>query len=43
MKLTLDNARVLIEQKGSAGLFMTRGTPHTQGILPLLEQALACL
>ena len=37
-KLTLDNARVLIEQKGVLGLFMTRGTPHTQGILPLLEQ-----
>lgn len=26
-KLTLDNARVLIEQKGVLGLFMTRGTP----------------
>lgn len=37
-KLTLDNARTLIEQKGVLGLFMTRGTPHTQGLLPLLEQ-----
>ena len=37
-KLTLENARTLIEQKGVIGLFMTRGTPHTQGIMPLLEQ-----
>ncbi|BEU97918.1 ABC transporter substrate-binding protein [Acidovorax sp. DW039] len=37
-KLTLDNARTLIEQKGVLALFMTRGTPHTQGLLPLLEQ-----
>lgn len=37
-KLTLDNTRTLIEQKGVIGLFMTRGTPHTQGIIPVLEQ-----
>ena len=37
-KLTLENARTLIEQKNVVGLFMTRGTPHTQGIVPLLEQ-----
>ena len=37
-KRTLDNARTLIEQKGVVALFMTRGTPHTQGILPLLAQ-----
>ena len=37
-KLTLENARTLIEQKGVVALFMTRGTPHTQGILALLEQ-----
>lgn len=37
-KLTLENTRVLIEEKGVIGLFMTRGTPHTQGIMPLLEQ-----
>ncbi len=37
-KLTLDNTRTLVEQKGVIALFMTRGTPHTQGILPLLEQ-----
>lgn len=37
-KLTLENAKTLIEQKGVMALFMTRGTPHTQGIIPLLEQ-----
>src|SRR5690606_28230501 len=37
-KLTLENTRTLIEQKGGIGLFMTRGTPHTQGIIPVLEQ-----
>lgn len=37
-KLTLENARTLIEKKGVVALFMTRGTPHTQGILALLEQ-----
>ena len=37
-KLTLENTRTLIEEKGVVGLFMTRGTPHTQGIKPLLEQ-----
>ncbi|CAN7604518.1 ABC transporter substrate-binding protein [Acidovorax sp. LjRoot194] len=37
-KLTLENAKTLIEQKNVVGLFMTRGTPHTQGIIPLLEQ-----
>jgi len=37
-KLTLENTRTLIEQRGVIGMFMTRGTPHTQGIVPLLEQ-----
>lgn len=37
-KLTLENTVTLIEQKGVIGLFMTRGTPHTQGIMPMLEQ-----
>ncbi|MFN7154413.1 MAG: ABC transporter substrate-binding protein [Acidovorax sp.] len=37
-KLTLENTRTLIEQKGVIGMFMTRGTPHTQGIVPVLEQ-----
>jgi ABC-type branched-subunit amino acid transport system substrate-binding protein len=37
-KLTLANAKELIEDKGVLALFMTRGTPHTEGIVPLLEQ-----
>jgi branched-chain amino acid transport system substrate-binding protein len=37
-KLTLENTRALIEQRGVIGMFMTRGTPHTQGIMPVLEQ-----
>lgn len=37
-KLALDNAKVLIEDKGVIGMFMSRGTPHTQGMIPLLEQ-----
>lgn len=36
--LALANARQLIEQRQVVALFMTRGTPHTQGILPLLAQ-----
>lgn len=37
-KLTLANARTLIQEKGALALFMTRGTPHTAGILPLLDE-----
>lgn len=37
-KLTQDNAKNLIEERKVLALFMTRGTPHTQGILPLLKQ-----
>lgn len=37
-KLTLENAKKLIEERKVLALFMTRGTPHTQGILPLLKQ-----
>ena len=32
------NARELIETRGVLALFMTRGTPHTEGIIPLLDQ-----
>ncbi len=32
------NARTLIEQKKAVVLFMNRGTPHTEAILPLLQQ-----
>jgi ABC-type branched-subunit amino acid transport system substrate-binding protein len=37
-QLTLTNAKTLIEERKVLALFMTRGTPHTQGILPLLKQ-----
>ncbi len=37
-KLAAENAKVLIAEKNVAALFLTRGTPHTQAILPLLEQ-----
>lgn len=37
-KLALTNAKTLIEERKVLALFMTRGTPHTQGILPLLKQ-----
>ncbi|RZI43466.1 ABC transporter permease [Herbaspirillum sp. HC18] len=35
--LTLANAETLIKKDHVFALFQTRGTPHTQGILPLLE------
>ncbi len=37
-KLTAENARSLIEQ-GVIALFLNRGTPHTEGIMPLLARA----
>lgn len=37
-KLAAANAKVLIEEKNVVALFLNRGTPHTEGILPLLEQ-----
>ncbi len=37
-KLTLSNAKKLIEERHVVALFMTRGTPHTEGIIPLLDQ-----
>lgn len=33
-----ENARKLIEQHGVVALFMSRGTPHTEAILPLLAK-----
>jgi branched-chain amino acid transport system substrate-binding protein len=36
-KLAAENAKVLIEEKHVLALFLTRGTPHTEAILPLLE------
>lgn len=37
-KLAGENAKVLITEKNVSALFLTRGTPHTQAIVPLLEQ-----
>ena len=37
-KLAAENARTLIEDKNVLALFLTRGTPHTQAILPLLDK-----
>jgi len=36
-KLAAENAKVLIEQKNVVALFLNRGTPHTEAILPLLD------
>lgn len=37
-KLAAANARELIEERGVLALFMTRGTPHTEGIIPILDK-----
>lgn len=37
-KLAFANAQELIEKQGVLALFMTRGTPHTEGIIPLLDK-----
>ncbi|MFT3664256.1 ABC transporter substrate-binding protein [Piscinibacter sp.] len=37
-KLAAANAKTLITEKNVAALFLSRGTPHTQAIVPLLEQ-----
>src|SRR3990167_10016644 len=37
-KLAAANARELIEQRQVLALFMSRGTPHTEGIIPILDQ-----
>jgi branched-chain amino acid transport system substrate-binding protein len=37
-KLAAENARVLIEQKNVVTLFLNRGTPHTEAIIPLLDK-----
>ncbi|MGD9832606.1 MAG: ABC transporter substrate-binding protein [Piscinibacter sp.] len=37
-KLAAENAKALITEKNVSALFLTRGTPHTQAIMPLLEQ-----
>ena len=37
-KLAAENARTLIEDKNVLALFLNRGTPHTEAILPLLDK-----
>lgn len=37
-KLAAANARTLIEERHVLALFLNRGTPHTEAIMPLLEQ-----
>jgi len=37
-KLTVTNARTLITERNAIALFMIRGTPHCQAIMPLLEE-----
>ena len=37
-KLAGENARQLIEEKNVAAMFLTRGTPHTQAIIPHLDK-----
>jgi branched-chain amino acid transport system substrate-binding protein len=38
VKKAAENARILIEEKNAVVLFMNRGTPHSQAIMPLLSQ-----
>jgi branched-chain amino acid transport system substrate-binding protein len=37
-QLAADNARQLVEVRNVVALFLTRGTPHTEAILPLLDK-----
>jgi branched-chain amino acid transport system substrate-binding protein len=37
-KKAAENARILIEDKQVVALFLTRGTPHTEAIIPLLDK-----
>lgn len=37
-KLAAENARILIEEKNVVAMFLTRGTPHTEAIFPLLDK-----
>jgi ABC-type branched-subunit amino acid transport system substrate-binding protein len=37
-KLAAANAQKLIEERHVVALFMSRGTPHTEGLVPLLER-----
>lgn len=37
-RLAADNARRLIVERKAVALFLTRGTPHTQAVMPLLTE-----
>lgn len=37
-KKAVANAKVLIEEKNVVALFLNRGTPHTEAVMPLLEK-----
>ena len=37
-KLAAENGRILIEEKQVLAMFLTRGTPHSQALFPLLEK-----
>jgi len=37
-KLAAENARKLIEDKKVVAMFLTRGTPHTEAVIPVLNQ-----
>lgn len=38
VKMAAENARILIEEKKVVALFLNRGTPHTEAIMPLLAK-----
>lgn len=42
-KLAAANAKKLIEEKNVVALFLVRGTPHSEAIVPLLDQYGVCL
>ncbi|MEO6016547.1 MAG: ABC transporter substrate-binding protein, partial [Polaromonas sp.] len=37
-KLAAENARKLVEEKNVVALFLTRGTPHTEAVLPVIDK-----
>ena len=37
-KLAAENARKLIEEKNVVAMFLTRGTPHTEAVIPVLDK-----
>jgi branched-chain amino acid transport system substrate-binding protein len=38
VKIAAENARKLIEEQNVLAMFLTRGTPHTEAIIPLLDK-----